>query len=112
MKSIRTHLAFTLAIIFHFYCFAQTDETELLSLNGSWDILYDDLNEGIEKKWFLNENFDDQDYKKIDVPSCWESFEKDYEGVGIYRTKFQIPENWENRIIHLNFEAVNYKAEV
>ena len=50
--------------------------------------------------------------KKIKVPSCWEEFEKNYEGAGIYRTKFTIPENWDDKIIQLNFEAVNYKSEV
>ena len=71
-----------------------TNETAQLSLNGTWDIIFDDNNEGVEQDWFLDENFEKQDFKKITVPSCWEEIEKDYEGAGIYRTKFTIPENW------------------
>ncbi|MCA0932462.1 hypothetical protein LCM02_08365 [Lutimonas saemankumensis] len=112
MKTIHRLLFFIIVSIFHLYSFSQSGEVDQLSLNGSWDIIYDDHDQGVKKQWYLNENFDRQDYKKIDIPSCWESFEKDYEGVGIYRTKFHVPETWEDRIIHLNFEAVNYKAEI
>ncbi|GGZ87267.1 hypothetical protein GCM10007028_26780 [Algibacter mikhailovii] len=83
-----------------------------LSLDGSWDIIYDDANLGIANDWYLNENFEKQDFEKIDVPSCWESVKENYEGVGIYRTKFIIPEAWNDKIVQLNFEAVNYKTEV
>jgi len=94
-------------------CNGQNDtETAQLSLNGTWDIIFDDNNEGIEQDWFLDENFEKQDFKKITVPSCWEEFEKNYEGAGIYRTKFTIPKNWNDKIIELNFDAVNYKSEV
>lgn len=84
-----------------------------ISLNGDWEIIFDDLDEGVKNKWILSENFDKhKSVKKIQVPSCWEEIEKNYEGVGIYKTTFDIPENWENRIIELNFEASNYKTEI
>ncbi len=111
-----THVAkiiiFISVLFFHSLCNGQEANPSKLSLNGTWDILYDDLNEGIQKKWYLNENFDLQHHQKITVPSCWEEFNKDYEGAGIYRTKFMIPKNWDHKIIQLNFEAVNYKTEV
>ncbi len=93
--------------------FAQsTTETNQISLNGIWEIIFDDMNEGVGKKWIFDENFDKHpEIKKIEVPSCWERVEKNYEGVGIYRTKFTIPKNWGDKIIELNFEAVNYKSE-
>ena len=94
-------------------CMAQNnDETAQLSLDGTWDIIFDDKNKGIEQHWFLDENFEKQEFKQITVPSCWEQFDKNYEGAGIYRTKFTIPENWNDKIIELNFEAVNYKSEI
>lgn len=97
----------------HISCKAQnTSEITQLSLDGVWDVIFDDDNHGIEQNWFLDEVYEKQDFKKIAVPSCWEELEKDYEGVGIYRTKFTIPENWNDKIIELNFDAVNYKSEV
>lgn len=92
--------------------YSQTASESALSLNGEWDIIFDDANEGIVKQWYLDVNFDKQNHKKISVPSCWETLEKNYEGAGIYRTKFKVPENWKDRIVQLNFEAVNYKTEV
>jgi beta-galactosidase len=82
------------------------------SLNGTWEIIFDENNKGIENDWYLDENFGKQNFKTITVPSCWEETEKDYEGVGIYRTKFTIPEDWSDKIIQLNFEASNYKTEI
>ena len=112
MKYIGKQFVFAFIFLTHIGGMSQTGEKNEISLNGTWDIIYDDANEGIEKKWFINENFEKQSPKKIDVPSCWEEFNKDYEGAGIYRTKFKIPENWNGKIIQLNFEAVNYKSEV
>jgi beta-galactosidase len=87
-------------------------QSNKMSLNGTWDIIFDHKNEGIDQKWYLGKNFEKHEsVKKIKVPSCWEETEKNYEGVAIYRTKFTIPENWKGKIIELNFDAVNYKSE-
>ena len=82
------------------------------SLNGIWEIIFDDNNQGIGNDWYLDENFGKQNFQTIAVPSCWEETKKDYEGVGIYRTKFTIPKDWSDKIIQLNFEASNYKTEI
>ena len=110
IKSAIKFLLFLLFIGVQVNSFAQ--ENKVISLDGTWDIIFDDLNEGVANKWYLNENFEKQDSREISVPSCWESFEKDYEGVGIYRKKFNVPEDWNGKIINLNFEAVNYKSEI
>ena len=42
---------------------------ETFSLNGEWEIIYDDQNKGIEQKWFLSDNFKSHDsIKTISVP--------------------------------------------
>jgi len=107
-------LVFTILIVgLQISCSAQNNnDTAQLSLDGTWDIIFDDKNEGIEQDWFLDAIFEKQEFKQITVPSCWEEFEKNYEGAGIYRTKFSIPKNWNDKIIELNFEAVNYKSEI
>jgi hypothetical protein len=90
---------------------AQTDKNTIL-LNGIWSIVFDDKNEGIEKKWYLNDEFTMLQSKAIEVPSCWEETEENYEGVGFYTRKFDIPASWEGKIVELDFDAVNYYSEV
>ena len=61
-------------------CSAQNDGTDnSISLNGTWDIIFDDENEGVKNSWYLDAVFETQQHQKIDVPSCWESFKKNYE---------------------------------
>lgn len=84
-----------------------------LSLDGQWEIIFDDKNEGVEGEWYLNENFDSHPgVREIPVPSCWEEYEKNYEGVAFYRKKFEIPQSWEDKILELNFDASNYLTQV
>ena len=52
----------------------------------------------IQMKDFLREKL-----KKIIVPSVWERFKKDYEGVVYYRTKFKVDKSKRENKIHLNF---------
>ena len=48
-----------------------------LSLNGKWEIIFDEQNDGRTKKWFINNNFENHTEKReINVPSCWEEYEK------------------------------------
>ena len=94
------------------FVFAQNEKTEF-SLDGEWEIIFDHKNEGKSQKWFYNQNFEKHsDKKTIAVPSCWEEMEQDYEGVAFYRKKFFIPKDWNGKLIDINFDAVNYVAEV
>ena len=73
-----------------------------ISLNGTWEIIFDDKNEGVDGKWQFDENFSNHDdIREIKVPSCWEEFEQDYEGVVFYRKKFLIPAAWKDKIINI-----------
>lgn len=113
MLNFNKYLLIFFAYMFTLSTYSQRKTSDFqISLNGKWDIIFDDNNEGVQKKWYLNENFQNQKFSQIDVPSCWEEFKKDYEGVGIYRTKFDIPKNWKEKIVYLNFEASNYKTEI
>jgi len=89
----------------------QTNENTI-SLNGDWSIVFDDVNEGVEKKWYLNEEFNKLQSKTIEVPSCWEETEENYEGVGFYTRQFDIPAEWDGKIVKVNFDAVNYYSEI
>lgn len=86
---------------------------EEVSLNGQWKIIYDDNNEGREKDWIKEKGFDLSELQEdITVPSCWEEFKQDYEGVAIYKKEFEIPEDWKGKNISLQFDAVNYISEI
>jgi hypothetical protein len=86
---------------------------ERLSLDGEWQIIFDDDNKGKLLEWQLPELF----YKwyaveNIHVPSCWEESRQDYEGAGWYGKRFTIPDHWRNKHIRLQCNAVNYLSEI
>ncbi|MBX2872173.1 MAG: beta galactosidase jelly roll domain-containing protein, partial [Saprospiraceae bacterium] len=84
-----------------------------LSLNGQWDIIFDEQNEGREAGWMLTDRFEEQNQKQaIEVPAAWERYKEDYEGVAFYRRQVDIPQDWEGKVIRLQFGAVNYLSEV
>jgi beta-galactosidase len=92
---------------------SQTTGSNSLDLNDKWEIIFDHNNEGINDEWYLQDKFDQAgEIKSINVPSAWETIEKDYEGVAFYRKRFEVPSEWKNKVIRIHFEAVNYIAEL
>ncbi|TWT84064.1 Beta-glucuronidase [Planctomycetes bacterium CA13] len=84
-----------------------------VSLDGTWDIVFDADNEGRAADWHLDGVFSSlAEKQEIRVPSCWEEFEKDYEGVAYYRRKFTVPKEWDGKVVRLQFDAVNFISEV
>ncbi len=102
-------------ILFLIYVFATAinshAQTEL-SLDGNWEIIFDDNNVGRSEKWFKDAIFSAHpDKQNIKVPSSWELIKQDYEGVGFYRHEFDVPANWQGKVIRMHFGAVNYLSE-
>lgn len=86
---------------------------EVQVLDGAWEMIFDHNNEGEKAGWATNKGFAANESRRpITVPSVWETIEKDYEGVAIYRHEFMVPKGWEDKVIQLRFEAVNYLSEV
>ena len=84
-----------------------------LSLDGTWQIVFDHENEGREADWHEDAVFQELDARRdIAVPSAWELIEQDYEGVAFYRHEFDVPADWKDRVVRLQFGAVNYLSEV
>ena len=83
-----------------------------ISLNGEWEIIYDTKNNGREKQAHTIQGFDKLNSEKILVPSGWEEYKKDFEGVVYYKKTFRAPKEFKDKVIHLNFDAVNYLSEV
>ena len=86
---------------------------EILPLDGTWQIIYDEENIGRDQHWMSNEVFvQHPKVEDIYVPAAWERFRQDYEGVAFYRKSFEVPSTWEGKIVRLQFDAVNYLTEV
>ncbi len=81
-------------------------------MNGEWEIIYDYDNIGKLQAYNTDEGFSKGKIEKITVPSVWERFKKDYEGVVYYRTSFKVDNDYKDKKIHLNFNASNYITEV
>ena len=85
---------------------------DITYLNGEWEIIYDYNNIGKSESYNTNEGFSKGKIENIAVPSVWERFKKDYEGVVYYRTSFKVNKDKMGSKIHLNFNASNYITEV
>ncbi|MBK1875473.1 glycoside hydrolase family 2 protein [Pelagicoccus mobilis] len=92
---------------------AKSAPTDTLSLDGKWEIVFDVDNAGRDGDWQLEENFNRVEGRRaIDVPSAWERIEKDYEGVAFYRREFEVPADWKDKVVRIQFGAVNYLSEL
>ena len=85
---------------------------EITYLNGEWEIIYDYDNIGKLQAYNSDKGFSKGKIEKITVPSVWERFKKDYEGVVYYRTSFKVDNDYKDKKIHLNFNASNYITAV
>lgn len=86
---------------------------ESVSLDGAWQIAFDHRNEGRAGRWYKQQTFESlSDRRTIQIPSCWETIEQDYEGAAWYGLRFRVPAAWRDKLIRLQFSAVNYRAEV
>lgn len=82
------------------------------TLNGAWKLVFDDLNQGEIQEWYRPERFDSLRWQKIRVPSSWESYRTDYEGVAWYKREFELPASFAGKVVRLHFGASNYVTEV
>lgn len=84
-----------------------------ISLDGEWEIIFDEQNEGREAGWMLANRFKEHPKKQaIEVPAAWERYKRDYEGVVFYQREFKVPKEWEDKVVRLQFGAVNYRSEI
>ena len=88
-------------------------ERSELSLDGTWQIAFDEDNQSRAETWYLPASFAKlESVESIDVPSCWETIRQDYEGVAVYGRSFTVPSEWKGKAIRLQFDAVNFRADV
>jgi hypothetical protein len=84
-----------------------------LSLNGWWDFVFDDNDEGLKNGWHINANMD----KKILVPFPYQSEksginDKRIHEIVWYSRSFEVPVDWQFENLLLHFSAVDYKSTV
>jgi len=92
---------------------SQENLVDEISLDGTWEIIFDQENSGREASLYMTDSFSTAPaIRTIEIPSSWEKIEKDYEGVVYYRKSFWVPEDWKDRNVRMHFGAVNYRAEV
>lgn len=80
------------------------------SLNGEWQLALDPDDVGVSKRWFDAKDLSDA--ISVQVPSVWDIWVPDYDGVGWYFRTFSLDAEWQDRYIELSFDAVDYFAEV
>jgi len=85
-----------------------------INLNGEWEFEIDTSNTGIEKGYHL---YSKKFKEKIIVPFCPESKlsgieNKDFMVSVWYKRKIEIPENWKDKRIFLNFGGVDFLINI
>jgi len=79
-------------------------------LNGTWRLVLDPDDVGARKRWFVEAPLSDS--IQVTVPSVWDLWAPDYDGVGWYFRDFELVSTWGDRYVALEFDAVDYFAEV
>jgi beta-galactosidase len=79
------------------------------SLNGPWRLALDPNDAGVKERWFAEAPGDSIE---VTVPSVWDLWVPDYDGVGWYFRSFDLDEAWAGRYVALEFQAADYFAEV
>ncbi|MDN3670356.1 glycoside hydrolase family 2 TIM barrel-domain containing protein [Echinicola jeungdonensis] len=91
--------------------YAQNQSQNSLSLDGEWSFIIDSTAQGINKNWHKELP---AAATQVKVPHTWNTNDAtaDYAGLAWYQKKISIPDNWENKTIRIQFEAVYHDATV
>jgi len=81
-----------------------------LCLNGDWRLALDPEDVGVKERWFEEQHTPDA--IPVRVPSVWDLWAPDYDGVGWYFRDFEVGGDFKADVLELQFEAVDYYAEV
>jgi beta-galactosidase len=92
---------------------SNVQRTEISSLCGKWLFRTDRQDIGRKEGWFETPDLSG-DWQEVDVPHTWQIIPNfvDYYGVAWYRRSFNVPAEWSNSAIRVEFEAVFHSATV
>ena len=84
-----------------------------MSLDGRWLFRTDPGDRGLAESWF-DPRTPTADWEEVEVPSTWQTAEQTsgYMGRAWYRRDFRAPEEWQDQVVRIEFEAVFHTAEV
>lgn len=103
--NISTFFAFVLLSI---SCFAQRDT---IDINNNWSFCIDKNAEGIGSKWFSKSL---KNSYAVNIPHTWnvDSVNQNHYGWAWYQRKISAPKFWKNKLVRVEFGAVNHTAFV
>ncbi|MGI6461301.1 MAG: glycoside hydrolase family 2 protein [Candidatus Hydrogenedentales bacterium] len=81
-----------------------------LALDGEWLLACDPADLGIQEQWFAKPP--PSNSIRVTVPSVWDLWLPDYDGVGWYYRSFELTDDWQDFYATLEFDAVDYFAQV
>jgi len=84
---------------------------ETINLAGSWALVFDPDNEGINTGWW-GPHYPNDLAETVNVPEIWNIAYPETDGIGFYQTSFTLPPNWQGKRIELVFEGVSYQTAV
>ena len=89
-------------------------EKKRVSLNGRWQFRFHQENAGQTNGWCKPSSPTSNDWRSVDVPHTWpiRQDSAEYFGTAWYRRAFEVPKQWSNRIVRIEFEAVFHAASV
>lgn len=76
-----------------------------------WKFKLDEKNLGEKEKWYSKE-YDDKDWKEIEIGKWWEDFGYEYDGYAWYRVEMEISESLKGKRIYLGFGGVDEAAKI
>jgi beta-galactosidase len=92
---------------------AHAPAQETVSLCGQWWFRTDAENVGVEQRWYATDELSVA-WQPVGVPHTWqiEAGFVDYRGVAWYRKTFDVPGEWRNSAVRIEFEAVFHTATI
>ena len=92
---------------------ANESQTKRVSLNGLWQFRTDPDRVGQTSAWYNPVQTSDG-WENVTVPHTWQTAQDsaEYFGVAWYRRNFEVPQEWSDRTIRIEFEAVFHSASV
>jgi len=92
--------------------YAQSQNRQVLSLDGIWKFAIDSTNRGIQENW--QNEIPVEFSHEVKVPHTWniETGTEEYAGLAWYQKEIRIQEDWKNKNIRLKFDGVYRDAVV
>lgn len=83
--------------------------SEIIDLNGEWDLVFDPSNNGLDNRWYAA--VPTEEMRQVQVPHIWEeAFARKEGSVAFYYKKFDLDASENAKRIFLRFERVSVHA--